>query len=98
LLAKSNQAKCLGVISKNDDVLPLFEGSSISLSIEKDKFELKICPLNQTSCNSFRKILPHFSARTFGLRKSAGFGDRLGLATPGHLQSAPKTSIAPIIA
>ena len=97
-LAKGNQAKCLGVISKNDAVLPLFEGTTNRLSIEKDRFELKICPLNQTNGNSFRKVLPHFSARTFGLRKSAGFGDRLGLATPGHLQSVSKTSIAPILA
>jgi len=33
-----------------------------------------------------------------GLRKSFGFGDRLGLATPGHLAAAQKHDFAPIFA
>ena len=33
-----------------------------------------------------------------GLRKSFGFGDRLGLATPGHLTAARKSNFAPIFA
>jgi len=35
---------------------------------------------------------------TLGLRKSFGFGDRLGLATPGHLAAVKKTDFAPIFA
>lgn len=33
-----------------------------------------------------------------GLRKSFGFGDRLGLATPGHIAAARKFVFAPIFA
>src|SRR6266849_6177185 len=33
-----------------------------------------------------------------GLRKSFGFGDRLGLATPGHLAAHRKFDFAPIFA
>jgi hypothetical protein len=33
-----------------------------------------------------------------GLKKSFGFGDRLGVATPGHLASARKSDFAPIFA
>ena len=33
-----------------------------------------------------------------GLRKSFGFGDRLGLATPGHLAAVAKSDFAPIFA
>jgi hypothetical protein len=33
-----------------------------------------------------------------GLRKSFGFGDRLGLATPGHIAAARKFDFAPIFA
>jgi hypothetical protein len=33
-----------------------------------------------------------------GLRKSFGFGDRLGLATPGHVAAVAKTDFAPIFA
>src|SRR5205085_10932960 len=35
---------------------------------------------------------------TLGLKKSFGFGDRLGLATPGHLAAARKFDFAPIFA
>jgi len=35
---------------------------------------------------------------TLGLKKSFGFGDRLGLATPGHLAAARKSDFAPIFA
>ena len=33
-----------------------------------------------------------------GLRKSFGFGDRTGLATPGHIAAARKFDFAPIFA
>jgi tagaturonate epimerase len=33
-----------------------------------------------------------------GLKKSFGFGDRLGLATPGHVAAIAKTNFAPIFA
>ena len=38
------------------------------------------------------------SPSTLGLVKSFGFGDRLGLATPGHLAAASKFDFAPIFA
>ena len=40
--------------------------------------------------------LPQPSA--LGLRKSFGFGDRLGLATPGHLAAVAKSDFAPLFA
>ena len=33
-----------------------------------------------------------------GLKKSFGYGDRLGLATPGHVAAARKSDFAPIFA
>jgi hypothetical protein len=35
---------------------------------------------------------------TLGLKKSFGFGDRLGLATPGHLAAVKRSDFAPIFA
>lgn len=35
---------------------------------------------------------------TLGLQKSFGFGDRLGIATPGHLRAARRYDFAPILA
>jgi hypothetical protein len=36
--------------------------------------------------------------QTLGLRRSFGFGDRLGLATPGHIEAARKGGFAPLFA
>jgi tagaturonate epimerase len=38
------------------------------------------------------------TATVLGLKKSFGFGDRLGLATPGHVAAIAKTDFAPIFA
>jgi len=38
------------------------------------------------------------TATVLGLKKSFGFGDRLGLATPGHVAAVAKTDFAPIFA
>ena len=35
---------------------------------------------------------------TLGLKKSFGYGDRLGLATPGHIAAARKSNFASIFA
>src|SRR5690606_30399209 len=42
--------------------------------------------------------LPWLNPVPLGLRTSAGFGDRLGLATPGHAQAAEGTGIAAVFA
>jgi hypothetical protein len=56
---------------------------------------VSICP---ASAAWLRRALPHLNARPLGLKRSAGFGDRLGLATPGHVRAVRKTSMAPIFA
>ena len=47
---------------------------------------------------ALRARLPWLNPVALGLRTSAGFGDRLGQATPGHVQAARGTGIAPIFA
>lgn len=54
-----------------------------------------------TTLAALRRLLPNLTPRPLGLATSAGFGDRLGLATPGHvdaLRAAGATSVAPIFA
>ena len=50
---------------------------------------------------TLRELLPSLTPRPLGLATSAGFGDRLGLATPGHvdaMRAAGATGVAPIFA
>jgi hypothetical protein len=56
------------------------------------------CPLTAENAAALRDRLPWLKPVPLGLRTSAGFGDRLGLATPGHVQAVRGTGIAPIFA
>jgi hypothetical protein len=73
-----------------------FEGES---SAAGDR-TLLLGPMNATNLNALRDLLPWLRPRLLGTRTSAGFGDRLGLATPGHLMAlrAAGGGLAPIFA
>ena len=57
-----------------------------------------MCPLTPDNAAALRGRLPWLRPVPLGLQTSAGFGDRLGLATPGHVRAARGTGIAPIFA
>lgn len=60
-------------------------------------------PLTEQNAAELRTRIPWLNPQPLGMQRSAGFGDRLGLATPGHVLalravSTPLASIAPIFA
>jgi hypothetical protein len=68
---------------------------------------LRLCPTDHVNAAALRRTLPFTGPRLLGIRKSVGLGDRLGLATPGHVQALRKAvaadrsgqaAIAPIFA
>src|SRR5258708_40208132 len=71
-----------------------FEGTT---SAVKDQ-TLLVGPVNAHNIASLRVFLPWLQARPLGLRTSAGFRDRLGIATPCHIRPlrAVDGDIAPI--
>ena len=46
-----------------------------------------LCPLNRANAAALRARLPWLRPVPLGLKMSFGFGDRLGLATPGHARA-----------
>lgn len=76
--------------------LTSFDGEAIS---QGNKI-LLLCPLNLKNAASLRSQLPWLKPRLLGLKTSAGLGDRLGLATPGHVRAIrdAQGKIAPIFA
>jgi hypothetical protein len=58
-----------------------------------------LCPLNHENACVLRRLFP-FTSPVRGLRKpvSFGLGDRLGLATPGHIDLFRKNDFFPIFA
>ena len=61
---------------------------------------LLVGPLSAHNAAALREALPWLRPRLLGLQTSTGFGDRLGLATPGHVRAlrAVGGGIAPIFA
>ena len=57
-----------------------------------------ICPLTPSNAAALRARLPWLCPVPLGIQTSFGFGDRIGLATPGHVASVQGTGIAPIFA
>ena len=61
-----------------------------------------LCPLTPANAAALRTRLPWLNPVPLGRKTSFGFGDRLGLATPGHIQALrsadPDGKIAPIFA
>ena len=57
-------------------------------------------PPSSRNLSVLQRLLPWLSPRPLGLARSFGFGDRLGLATPGHIRAlrAVGDGLAPIFA
>jgi hypothetical protein len=89
-LARGPQGKALGIRGDTTG----FERNS-QFAIRNSQF---LCPLTPGNAAALRDRLPWLRPVTLGLRTSAGFGDRLGLATPGHVRAVRETGIAPIFA
>jgi hypothetical protein len=74
-LARDGQGKRLGIAGPAAD----FEGER--------RGEITLCPLTPANAEALRKKLPWLRPQLLGLEMAAGCGDRLGLATPGHIRA-----------
>jgi sugar phosphate isomerase/epimerase len=86
-LARGPNGKVLGIIGNAAG----FEGQR--------QGEVTLCPLTADNAAALRNRLPWLRPQPLGLQTSVGCGDRLGLATPGHVRAVRKAAgIAPIFA
>jgi hypothetical protein len=92
--------KRLGVLSQGGNpALTDFAGEARDVTVDEETLVLRLCPTDHVNVVALRAALPYTAPQVLGLRKSAGCGDRLGLATPGHVRAVRQLSgIAPIFA
>jgi hypothetical protein len=89
--------KQLAVLADSGSMFPrAFEGVSSEV---RGKI-LLLCPLNAKNAVALRVQLPWLQPRLWGMQTTAGLGDRLGLATPGHVRAIRSAggAIGPIFA
>lgn len=77
--------KRLGVLG--DGPAHGFAGGSAEAEVDGEAFTLTTAELAPENAAALRREAPAFAPRALGLAKSIGCGDRLGLATPGHIRS-----------
>ncbi len=97
-LAGKRSIKQLGIIAADTSLSGRFSGAAQTVSADGQTLTLKICETSPDNAAAMRAIFPFLSPRPLGLKKSAGCGDRLGLATPGHIRAIRHSSMAPILA
>lgn len=97
-LIREGERKRLGVLSTSSGAGG-FEGEQRSVDIiGGGASTLTLCPTSYVNAEALRRALPSLIPRPLGLHKSVGCGDRLGLATPGHVRAIRKSSMQPIFA
>jgi hypothetical protein len=88
MVAYADGCKCLAVSGE----IGRFEGSFDTTH------DVLLAPLNTHNASILRNRLPWLRPVPLGTQTSAGFGDRLGCATPGHVLAVRGTGVAPIFA
>ncbi len=75
-----------------------FQGQQAKINLDGQVFTAKRCPADAGNAEALRKVFGFTRPRLVGLKKSFGFGDRLGLATPGHILAIGDDPIMPVLA
>ena len=97
-MAKGDKEKNL-IIFAPPDLTNKFEGENLEEKIvDENKLIIKKCYLNHLNLSLLREIFSYLNPSFCGLRASFGTGDRLGIATPAHLQAFQGKSIFPVLA
>jgi len=97
-IVKGNKEKYLVIFAKID-VSREFSGKVLEeQKLDGNEIAIKFCSLNHHNLSLLRKIFPFLNPSFCGLRPSFGTGDRLGIATPAHLQAFAGKNIFPVLA
>ncbi len=96
-LARNGHAtKWLIVLSR--EPRPAFHGSIETRKIDGTTVCLQRCPADEQNAFALKRMLAFAAPTLVGLKKSFGFGDRLGIATPGHVRAIRGHAMTPIFA
>ncbi len=90
-IVKEGLEKYLYVVdSKNNSASEKFEGEIVAEGTKR-------CKLSAKNRKSLQIIFDFLNPVVIGLENSFGFGDRLGLANPGHIRSLSISDFKPIL-
>jgi hypothetical protein len=97
-LARGDDSKRLVVVAAARAALEPFDGVTGPVSLDGREAVARIGACTPANAAALRERLPFLAPVPIGLARSAGCGDRLGLATPGHLRAFRHSTLAPVLA
>ncbi len=84
---------------EQDRMIDAFAGEPGRVNLDGNMLNLKTCPTDEANSATMREYFAFATPILLGLEKSFGCGDRLGIATPGHILAAENhPHIRPILA
>ena len=95
-LGRRETEKLLCLLSRNGT--SRFLGETRQIRIEGELLTLRLCPTDSMNASLLRDALPFTAPTPIGPGASVGCGDRLGLATPGHVRAVRRHGMTPVFA
>ncbi len=75
-----------------------FNGENVSPDVFGNGIHAEQCPLDHRNAEKIRELFPFTRPVVVGTADSFGFGDRLGIANPAHIQSLAGSHMRPVLA
>ena len=97
MVCRNSEKRFLLVVADNAAKMPSgFTGERVALD---NGSAALICDLDETNAKALRTAFPWCAPRSLRLeRTTMGCGDRLGLATRGHIMACKKYNLSPVLA
>ena len=96
ILSRLGAEKKLLCVSKNKP--EGLQGKPQEIKVRGEKYLLLICDLSSENATALRSRFAWTAPQPVGLTNSFGTGDRIGLATPGHIRAMKEYDIVPVLA
>jgi len=94
---KPNGTLKLGILTQGQE--PTFDLPFADVTIDGARYRLAVGETDHADAVALRTRLSFLAPQPVGVRKSVGLGDRMGLATPGHVRALRRIEgIFPILA
>lgn len=95
-LGRRGKEKQVGIISKTGHPVNALS-TCRTIRIQDTDLYLSLGRADADTADALKKALPFLKPRVIGRVPSAGCGDRLGLATPGHVRALVKTKLGAVL-
>jgi hypothetical protein len=97
-LVRRGRDKYLLLLSRSQALLGDFSGRPPGVSLPQESIGALLCPLTADNARAVRKHVPLLAPAVLGRGLSVGMGDRLGMATPGHVRAIRGQAVQPVLA